>query len=69
MTPPEPGLCGACDFVRLQQNARGGSFVRCGRADGDTAYRRYPPLPVIECPGFTPRPTGPPTRRAGGEEE
>lgn len=46
------GLCATCSFARVQQNATGSAFWRCQRADGDASYRRYPPLPVRECPGF-----------------
>ena len=69
MTAPDPGLCADCAFVRTQRSARGSSFVRCGRADTDPVYRRYPPLPVVACPGFTSDPTGPNQSDAGGEEE
>lgn len=49
---PEPGLCGSCQWARDLVNDRGSRFVRCGRADGDPSYARYPALPVRECPGF-----------------
>jgi hypothetical protein len=29
------------------------NFLRCGLADSDTRFRRYPPLPVLRCDGFT----------------
>ena len=45
------GLCSACAHARVQRNARGSSFWRCGRADEDERYRRYPPLPVRACEG------------------
>jgi hypothetical protein len=46
------GLCARCRMASVQRSARGGRFWRCGRADSDPAYRRYPPLPVLRCPGF-----------------
>ena len=46
------GLCARCGMASLQRGARGSRFWRCGRADSDPAYRRYPPLPVLRCPGF-----------------
>ncbi len=48
-----PGLCATCAHLRLAASARS-VFVRCGRADRDPRYRKYPTLPVIACPGWTP---------------
>lgn len=53
---PPAGLCGRCLHVRRQGNARGSVFLRCGRADEDPRFPRYPPLPVRECAGFEPEP-------------
>ena len=50
----DPGLCRTCEHLRLLSSARS-VFVRCGLADTDPAFPRYPPLPVIACPGYTPR--------------
>jgi hypothetical protein len=46
------GLCARCASASLQRSARGSEFWRCGRAEADPAYLRYPPLPVLRCPGF-----------------
>src|SRR5262249_55641702 len=54
-TAPDPGLCGACSHAKLQRSARGSAFWRCGLADVDERFRRYPPLPVRACPGYSPR--------------
>jgi hypothetical protein len=54
---PDPGLCGACRHARVQRSARGGTFWRCGRADSDERYLRYPRLPVRACIGHE---AGPP---------
>jgi hypothetical protein len=51
---PDPGLCARCTHARVQRSARGSAFWRCLRADTDPAFRRYPPLPVLRCPGFEP---------------
>ena len=37
-----------------QQIAPRSLFVRCGLADTDPAFPRYPPLPVRTCPGWKP---------------
>ena len=49
---PSIGLCSVCDHVIRQETKRGAVFYRCGRADEDPSFRRYPPIPVGQCPGF-----------------
>ncbi|MCR9094690.1 MAG: hypothetical protein NXI30_10785 [bacterium] len=49
---PNVGLCSACRFVKRQDTKRGAIFYRCGRADDDPSFRRYPPTPVVRCRGF-----------------
>lgn len=57
-TPTDPGDCGRCAHARTQPSARpdpGGARVvywRCGLADRNRAFRRYPPLPVRGCRGL-----------------
>jgi hypothetical protein len=46
-----PGLCATCEHLRLLASPRS-VFVRCGLAEVDPAFVRYPPLPVRACPGF-----------------
>jgi len=48
------GLCDRCQNVQIIQNRRGSRFYRCRLADVDPAFVRYPPLPVLFCPGFAP---------------
>jgi len=54
MTGPETavGLCATCRWVRIASNRRGSVFYRCLRADTDPRFVRYPPLPVLSCPGY-----------------
>ncbi len=57
MSPSQPsnaavGLCADCAHARVQESARGSTFWRCGRADDDARFPKYPPLPVRECAGF-----------------
>jgi hypothetical protein len=47
-------LCDRCTNVHIIENRRGSRFYRCRLADVDPAFVRYPPLPVLSCPGFTP---------------
>lgn len=46
------GLCAACRHVRRTETTRGSVFWRCGRAETDPRYARYPRLPVATCPGY-----------------
>ena len=47
----EPGLCRTCVHLRLLASSRS-VFVRCGLAETDPAFSRYPPLPVLACSGY-----------------
>lgn len=55
--PAHPGLCAACGHLRLLASKKS-VFVRCGLADADPAFVRYPPLPVRACRGYRPVPGG-----------
>ena len=48
-----PGLCATCEHLRVLASKRS-VFVRCGLADVDPAFPRYPPLPVAACRGYAP---------------
>ena len=48
----DAGLCFTCRWMRSTANRRGSVFFRCARAEDDARYVRYPPLPVLSCPGF-----------------
>ncbi|MDX2170506.1 MAG: hypothetical protein SF182_25765 [Deltaproteobacteria bacterium] len=48
------GLCGDCRHARRIRSARGSTFHLCARAAADPRYARYPPLPVLRCPGHEP---------------
>jgi len=52
---PRAGLCDSCAYQQLVRNTRGSSFSLCRRSREDPAYPRYPRLPVLACPGHTPR--------------
>ncbi len=51
-----PGLCGRCANARTVRNRRGSTFILCERSGRDPDFPRYPVLPVLECPGYEPRP-------------
>lgn len=52
MNGPTVGLCETCAWVRIATNRRGSVFYRCLRAETDPRFVRYPPLPVLQCPGY-----------------
>ncbi len=53
--PGHPGLCADCLHLRFAVSPRS-IFVRCGLAETDARFPRYPPLPVLRCAGHEPRP-------------
>lgn len=46
------GLCFDCRWMRAATNRRGSTFYRCLKAETDPRFARYPPLPVLDCPGY-----------------
>jgi hypothetical protein len=46
-----PSLCETCANVREVRTARS-RFLLCELALTDTEYRKYPPQPVVRCPGY-----------------
>jgi hypothetical protein len=47
------GLCAACEHLRVLASRRS-IFVRCGLAETDPRFPRYPALPVTGCAGYRP---------------
>jgi hypothetical protein len=45
------GLCASCRHHQLVESRRS-TFLLCRRGLTDPAYRKYPSLPVVACPGF-----------------
>ena len=56
MSRPDAGLCERCRHQQLVRNTRGSEFSLCRRSRTDPRYPKYPPLPVMACPGFEPEP-------------
>ena len=52
------GLCERCAHVQIVTSAKGSRFYLCRLSAVDPRFPRYPPIPVIQCAGFTP--VGPP---------
>ncbi|MDP9384359.1 MAG: hypothetical protein M3P50_03830 [Actinomycetota bacterium] len=55
---PAAGLCDRCVHQRLIRTGRGSEFSLCARSKVEPAYPKYPPVPVVRCPGFEPRAAG-----------
>jgi hypothetical protein len=51
---PPAGLCNSCRHQRLVPNTRGSVFSLCERSLREPEFPRYPPLPVLRCPGYEP---------------
>ncbi|WBL35443.1 hypothetical protein O0235_11740 [Tepidiforma flava] len=60
------GLCAGCAWAQRVVSGRGSVFWLCGRSRVDARFRKYPPLPVLACPGFEPGAPGSAGGRAGG---
>jgi len=50
------GLCERCRHVQVVTSARGSRFYLCRLSFTDPRFPRYPPLPVLQCEGFSERP-------------
>ena len=56
MTTIPAGLCDTCAHQKLVHTTRGSTFSMCLRHRTEPArYAKYPPLPVLACPGHEPR--------------
>jgi hypothetical protein len=54
--PPRPaaGLCDSCRHQKLIRTGRGSEFSMCLRSRTDPRFAKYPPVPVLACPGYEP---------------
>ena len=50
------GLCASCRFVEVITSSRESTFYLCTLSETNPAFRRYPTLPVRQCPGYQPVP-------------
>ena len=55
MTVDPIGLCQTCRHAAAITTASGSVFYRCGLSETDPRFRKYPPLPVIQCTGYQPK--------------
>jgi len=54
---PAVGLCSDCQHCRIVKSERS-AFYLCRMSFTNPEYRKYPPLPVLRCPGYRARPAG-----------
>jgi hypothetical protein len=50
------GLCIGCTHARSIKSAKGSQFMLCKLSETDPRFAKYPPLPVLTCSGYTPKP-------------
>ena len=50
---PSIGLCSDCQHCRIVKSERS-AFYMCRLSLTNPEYRKYPPLPVLRCPGYQP---------------
>ena len=55
MTVDMVGLCQTCRHATAITNASGSIFYLCRLSEIDARFRKYPSLPVIQCPGYQQR--------------
>ena len=48
------GLCADCRSVKVARSGKGSTFFFCRRSETDSAYPKYPPLPVLSCKAYEP---------------
>lgn len=46
------GLCATCAHVKVIPGDRGSRFYLCRLSRTDPRFPRYPPIPVLACPGY-----------------
>ena len=64
--PGRAGLCERCTHVQRVTSAKGSVFYLCRLSFSDRRFARYPPLPVLVCPGHEPAdPAGADTSNCG----
>jgi hypothetical protein len=50
----EAGLCSGCHHARTILSDRRSVFVMCQLSAVDPKFPKYPRLPVLSCPGYSP---------------
>lgn len=53
------GLCAGCRHVKELATKIGATIYQCRLAAKDARFRKFPPLPMLACPGFEKGPEEP----------
>ena len=56
--PVPAGLCERCAHVQIVSSSKGSRFYLCRMSAIDPRFPRYPAIPVLQCDGFAPAPSG-----------
>jgi hypothetical protein len=48
------GLCPSCTHMFRVETPRGSVFIMCKLSKTDPSFAKYPSVPVLECPGYSP---------------
>jgi hypothetical protein len=56
--PSPAGLCERCAHVQVILSSKGSRFYLCRMSSIDPRFPRYPAIPVLQCDGFAPTPSG-----------
>jgi hypothetical protein len=48
------GLCPSCMHMFRVETPRGSVFIMCKLSKTDPSFAKYPSVPVLECPGYSP---------------
>jgi hypothetical protein len=50
------GLCLTCAHARSIRSAKGSEFWLCELSKTNSRFKKYPPLPIVQCAGFSASP-------------
>ncbi len=54
---PRLGLCADCLHARLIESSKGSQFLLCQLSQSIPTFPKYPRLPILACPGYSPKPS------------
>jgi hypothetical protein len=46
------GLCATCAHVKRVGSSKSSVFYLCRLSETDPRFRKYPPLPMLQCAGY-----------------
>ena len=54
MNREQSGVCRNCAYGRWLKTGGGGEIILCRLSDSDARFPKYPRLPMLSCPGWSP---------------